>query len=124
MALFIAVIWLSSLPRTDEVIEEASLAPIQQRFVDNAHFEAVNETMMVRCSMCHTAEPLWEGVTQAPKNVRLETAADIARHAREIYIQAGRSHAMPPGNVTFVEPEERALIVAWYESVMAGEPGQ
>ena len=45
----------------------------------------------------------------------LETDEGIAEHAREIYLQAGRSHAMPPGNVTFVTPEERALIVAWYE---------
>jgi GAF domain-containing protein len=28
------------------------------------------------------------------------------------------------GNVTFVEPAERALIVAWYESAIAGESGQ
>jgi uncharacterized membrane protein len=39
VALFLAVIWLSSLPRGDEVIEEASLAPVHQRFIDNAHFE-------------------------------------------------------------------------------------
>jgi uncharacterized membrane protein len=32
------------------------------------------------------------------------------------------SHAMPPGNVTYVEPKERALIVAWYESAVAGAP--
>ena len=46
----------------------------------------------------------------------LEEDADIARHAHEIYIQAGRSHAMPPGNVTDITPDERRLIVAWYES--------
>ena len=106
------------------MIEEASLAPVLERFVTNAHFEAVSETIMGRCSMCHAAEPFWEGIAHAPKNVRLETDADIARHAREIYIQAGRSHAMPPGNITYVEPEERALIVAWYESAIAGEPDQ
>jgi uncharacterized membrane protein len=122
VALFLAIVWLSSIPRSGEVIEEASLAPVHERFVNNAHFEAVSETMMVRCSMCHAAEPLWEGMAHAPKNVKLETAEEIARHAREIYIQAGRSHAMPPGNITYVEPKERALIVAWYESAVAGAP--
>ena len=34
---------------------------------------------------------------------------------REIYLQAGRSHAMPPANVTEITPEERALLVAWFE---------
>jgi hypothetical protein len=69
--------------------------------------------------MCHAAEPFWDGIAHAPKNVKLETEADIARHAREIYLQAGRSHAMPPGNITYIEPEERRLIVAWYESTLS-----
>ena len=50
--------------------------------------------------MCHAAEPSYEGIYHAPKGVMLETDAAIAEHAREIYLQAGRSHAMPPGNVT------------------------
>ncbi len=65
--------------------------------------------------MCHAAEPGWEGIYHAPKNVHLDTEAAIANHAREIYLQAGRSHAMPPGNVTEMTPEERGLITAWFE---------
>ncbi|EFG9941303.1 cysteine desulfurase, partial [Escherichia coli] len=41
--------------------------------------------------------------------------AEIAEHAKEIYLNAGRSHAMPPSNVTQITPQERALLVAWYE---------
>jgi uncharacterized membrane protein len=47
--------------------------------------------------------------------VMLDTDAGIAEHAREIYLQAGRSHAMPPGNVTQITDKERALLVAWFE---------
>jgi uncharacterized membrane protein len=47
--------------------------------------------------------------------VRLDSDAEIARHARDIYLQAGRSHAMPPGNVSFMTEDERRLLVAWYE---------
>jgi uncharacterized membrane protein len=65
--------------------------------------------------MCHTAEPVYEGVYITPKDVRLDTDATIADRAREIYLQAGRSHAMPPGNVTYMTDEERALIVSWFE---------
>jgi uncharacterized membrane protein len=65
--------------------------------------------------MCHAAEPSYEGVHQAPKGVKLETDAAIAEHAREIYLQAGRSHAMPPGNVTAMTPDERALLAMWFE---------
>ena len=49
--------------------------------------------------MCHAAEPVYEGIYHAPKGVMLDTDAAIANHAREIYLQAGRSHAMPPANV-------------------------
>ncbi len=34
---------------------------------------------------------------------------------------AGRSHAMPPGNVSFMEESERRLIVDWFEPVVAGK---
>src|SRR3712207_1249570 len=46
-----------------------------------------------RCSMCHAGAPLWPGIAVAPKGVRLESAEDIARHAREIRIQAVLTHA-------------------------------
>jgi uncharacterized membrane protein len=52
--------------------------------------------------------------------VKLETDAQIAAHAREIYLQAGRSHAMPPGNITAITPQERKVLTAWYESAVAG----
>ena len=70
--------------------------------------------------MCHAAEPVWEGMHWAPKGVHLETPEQIASSARRIYMQAGLSHAMPPGNLTYIEPAERAQIVAWFR---AGERG-
>jgi len=42
-------------------------------------------------------------------------------HAREIYLQAGRSHAMPPGNVSEIEPKERKAIVEWYRAAVSAE---
>ncbi|MEM9755575.1 MAG: cysteine desulfurase, partial [Pseudomonadota bacterium] len=46
--------------------------------------------------------------------------AEIARYAREIYLQAGVSHAMPPGNLTGLSPEERAAIRDWYREAAGG----
>ena len=117
--LFILIVWLSTVPKilTGETAESAAtLSPAQQRFADDGHFAAVKDTVSARCSMCHAAEPVWDGIARPPKNVMLESDADIARHAREIYLQAGRSHAMPPGNITEVTVEERRLLAAWYES--------
>ena len=64
--------------------------------------------LLSRCPMCHTAEPVWEGVYEAPKNVILDNDVAIANWGHEIAIQAGYSHAMPPGNVTEMTAEERA----------------
>jgi uncharacterized membrane protein len=82
----------------------------------SAHFEEARDIVLSRCSMCHTAEPVWDGIHWAPKNVLLDTDARIASHAREIYLQAGVSHAMPPGNVTDIPPEERAALARWYQA--------
>ncbi|MFY8098638.1 MAG: urate hydroxylase PuuD [Allorhizobium sp.] len=120
--LFIVIMWLSTVPKvlTGEE-EQASLSQREQTFVQNGHFEAVRDVVQGRCSMCHAAEPVWEGIARAPKNVKLETDGEIAAHAREIYLQAGRSHAMPPGNITDLSPEERKLLVAWYETTVEGK---
>eukprot|EP01030_Chromulinospumella_sphaerica_P027612 gene27612-27883_t len=66
--LFILIMWLSTVPKvlTGEV--QASLSPRQQTFVENGHFEAVRDVVQGRCSMCHAAEPVWEGIARAPKN--------------------------------------------------------
>ena len=119
-ALFLAVVWLSTLRPDDQASETAQsyrrLPPQIARFVNDEHFEAARDTVLTRCSMCHAAEPLWEGMAAAPKGVRLESDAEIAEHAREIYLQAGITHAMPPANVTYIEPDERAVLAAWYRS--------
>jgi uncharacterized membrane protein len=111
--LFIVIMWLSTAPKI--LTGEARLAASAEPFVASAHFPAVRDTVLGRCAMCHAIEPSYDGIYQAPKNVVLESDAEIANHAREIYLQAGRSHAMPPGNVTQISPKERALLVAWFE---------
>lgn len=115
--LFVVVIWLSTVPKV--LTGEAKVSARSEAFIASSHFPAVRDTVLGRCAMCHAAEPGYDGIYHAPKDVVLETDEAIAEHAREIYLQAGRSHAMPPGNVTFVTPEERALIVAWYEEARA-----
>ena len=70
--------------------------------------------------MCHAEEPGWEGIIAPPKGVILETDSQIAAHAREIYLQAGRSHAMPPANVSGITDEERRLLASWYETTVQG----
>ncbi|NIA68683.1 urate hydroxylase PuuD [Pelagibius litoralis] len=105
-----AIVWLSAQPAT----------PVEEAKVPQGYEMAeVENVVLSRCSMCHAAEPLWEGITVAPKGVLLETPAQIRAHARAIEMQVVRSHAMPPGNITEIEAEERQLLAAW---LAAGAP--
>ncbi|MBL3575707.1 urate hydroxylase PuuD [Rhodovulum sulfidophilum] len=120
-ALFAAIVALSLWPTRDMAAPEAEAAlpaPLA-RVVASAGFGEVQEIVESRCAMCHTAEPLWPGLGQAPKGVQLDSAPTVARHARQIYRQAGLTHAMPPGNVMMMPPEERARIVEWYRALEA-----
>ncbi|RWB30913.1 MAG: cysteine desulfurase [Mesorhizobium sp.] len=111
--LFVIIIWLSTVPKV--LTGEVKASSAVQVYVASAHFPAVRDTVLGRCSMCHAREPSYEGIYHAPKGVMLDTDAGIAEQAREIYLQAGRSHAMPPANVTHITDKERALLVAWFE---------
>jgi uncharacterized membrane protein len=77
------------------------------------NFAAVAEIVSTRCSMCHAAEPVWEGIVTAPRGIMLDQADHIRRYARLIGRNAAWSNAMPPGNVTEMTPGERATIAAW-----------
>lgn len=118
--IFIVIMWLSTAPGVYRAEEPAAMGPMETRFAEADGFTQVSDTVMGRCSMCHAREVFWPGLQRAPKGVVLETEADIALHAREIYLQAGRSHAMPPGNVTGMEPAERRAIVDWYRAAVSG----
>ncbi|RWK56097.1 urate hydroxylase PuuD [Mesorhizobium sp.] len=111
--LFVVIIWLSTAPKV--LTGEVKASSAAQIYFASAHFPAVRDTVLGRCSMCHAQEPSYEGIYHAPKGVMLDTDAGIAEQAREIYLQAGRSHAMPPANVTHITDKERALLVAWFE---------
>ncbi|ESZ22552.1 urate hydroxylase PuuD [Mesorhizobium sp. L48C026A00] len=111
--LFVVIIWLSTAPKV--LTGDVKASSTAQVYIASAHFPAVRDTVLGRCSMCHAQEPSYEGIYHAPKGVMLDTDAGIAGQAREIYLQAGRSHAMPPANVTHITDKERTLLVAWFE---------
>ena len=77
-------------------------------------FAAVTEIVVGRCSMCHAAQPVWDGIATAPKGIQLDTPEAIRRNARLIALQAAHSSAMPPGNVTELSAADRGNLAAWY----------
>jgi uncharacterized membrane protein len=88
---------------------------------DKVDAQAAENTVLVRCSMCHRSEPVWPGVSTPPQGILLDTPESIRRHARLIEINAVRSRAMPPGNITEMTPQERAILATW---LAAGAPAQ
>lgn len=70
---------------------------------------------MSRCSMCHAAEPVWAGIVTAPKGILLDAPEHIHRNIRLIGRVAAWSSAMPPGNITEMTSEERAILAAYIE---------
>ena len=116
VVIFLVIMWLSTAPMFRPDGEDQAMTAAAQRFAAADGFEEVESIVMGRCSMCHAQEPDWPGLHWAPKGVHLETTADIAGHARAIYLQAGVGHAMPPSNLSFIEPDERAAIMAWYQA--------
>ncbi|GHF43007.1 urate hydroxylase PuuD [Seohaeicola zhoushanensis] len=118
--LFIVIVWLSSAGyRQPAEPAEAALTPAQAVYANAEGFDEVKDIVLGRCSMCHARDPFWEGMRWAPKGVYLETTADIAAAARQIHVQAGLTEAMPPANVSFITPEERQRIAAWYRGATA-----
>ena len=83
---------------------------------EEIHKTAV-ELVIERCSSCHAREPLWEGLAFAPKGIHLETEEEVLKMADEIYWQSAASWAMPPGNIIWLEDEERVLLSDWHASL-------
>ena len=68
------------------------------------------------CVMCHAAKPTHESFQEAPKNIVLETIADIKKHAVTISAQTVQTKAMPLGNQTGMTDEERATLAQWLKN--------
>ncbi|MBB3950670.1 urate hydroxylase PuuD [Aureimonas jatrophae] len=123
-ALFAVIIALSGAPGWTEVPAETPEGAAAMEFpadpelalATSPHFAEAEGIVQSRCSMCHARKPLWPGLAHPPKNVVLESGRDIVLAASLIENQAVRSHAMPPGNLTGLEPAERLALARWLRS--------
>ncbi|MEO1900992.1 MAG: urate hydroxylase PuuD [Alcanivorax sp.] len=66
-----------------------------------------------RCAVCHAARPSFGGFATPPKGIRLDDDDAIRQHRRQIGQVAVRTHIMPPGNITGITEQERALLERW-----------
>ena len=109
------IFYISDLgkPKLNEVKNTATLIEL----IPEKTLVSAQEIIISKCSMCHAKEPLWENMKNAPKLVNLESSADIINNIDNIYKQSVLSYAMPPGNISFLEDNERSLINQLYVSV-------
>lgn len=120
--LIIAALSTASTWKGDyDTLEKQSLTTFEQKFASAQGFDDVHDIVVGRCSMCHAREPVWDGMLRAPKGFVLETPSDIARAAKEIYLQAGVTHAMPPANITELPEQDRVKIVQWYRGATSNK---
>ena len=69
------------------------------------------------CVMCHAVKPTHESFQEAPKNVSLETIAELKKHAATVYIQTVQTKAMPLGNQAAMTDDERSALGQWLKGI-------
>ena len=83
---------------------------------EKVSFAEVKQVIDTRCLACHAEKPSFPGFTEAPKGVKLDTPERIHALAPQIQQQAVLGKAMPPGNLTKITDEERALLDRCYRA--------
>ncbi|MGO4705747.1 urate hydroxylase PuuD [Microvirga sp. 2MCAF38] len=107
IAIWLSIIGKPGIANMAEAPKDATPATMA------AAFDEAVLAIQSRCSMCHAAEPVWEGIPVAPKGVHLDTPEAIAQHASAIRIQSVLTHAMPPNNITEMTLDERKAVATW-----------
>jgi uncharacterized membrane protein len=65
------------------------------------------------CLTCHAHNPTHPAFREPPKNVALDSLADMRRFGQQIYMQTVQNRAMPLGNQTGMTEDERAALGRW-----------
>jgi uncharacterized membrane protein len=109
-----AWVWISGFVLF--MLAVALLAPKRDVQTAPVAFPQVEQVLQTRCVTCHAEKPSFQGLPEAPKGVKLDTPERVRAQALQIHTQSVLSKAMPPGNLTGMTEEERALLDRWYRS--------
>jgi len=109
-----AWVWISGFALF--MLAVALLAPKRDVQTAPVAFPQVEQVLQTRCVTCHAEKPSFQGLPEAPKGVKLDTPERVRAQALQIHLQSVLSKAMPPGNLTGMTEEERALLDRWYRS--------
>ena len=98
LMLLALIVWLRPSPAPEAA--QAPSAPVSY-----AQMRAVLDQ---RCVSCH-------GAAVQFKNVRLDSAELVSKHAQNIYQQVVVTRQMPMNNATGITDDERALVARWFK---------
>jgi len=68
-----------------------------------------------RCQACHSAHPSDPGYKAPPKGIAFDTPEEMRRYAPAIYRMAVLTRAMPLGNKTGMQDQEREMLGRWID---------
>ena len=102
VALALAVSLTAPASRDSSVARPQSVSDVEVLRITDAH-----------CASCHAQQPTHPAFETAPKNLVLETTADLRRYADLIDLHTVRTRSMPLGNETGMTDAERSRLGAW-----------
>ena len=105
--------WVLVLGIAFVVFSMILVSPVKLPQAEPVSFDDVRRIIDARCVSCHADKPTFQGMAEAPKGARLDTPERIRAQAALILQQTAVSRAMPPGNLTGMTEEERALLARW-----------
>ncbi len=111
VALILALmVWLAPLSESAQnATNSIALKEGDKGATSQIGYEILRPILAQRCAMCH-------GAQVQMKNVRLDSAAHVKRHAQAIYQQAVVTKIMPMNNATGISEAERMVIKTWFET--------
>ncbi len=112
-AALVALVYLTAQPVLSSRVGSSPAVAAVPAFTD------VRAIIVQRCGVCHSEEPVQPGFVAPPANVKMDTPQQIRLLAPRIRARAIEQRSMPPGNVTSMHEDERALLRRWLD---AGAP--
>ena len=73
--------------------------------------------VQMHCGPCHARNPTHPAFDKPPKDIVLETIADLRKSAARVLEQAVEDRTMPLGNETEMTDEDRETLARWINAL-------
>ena len=117
--------WWLLIAASAIVVAIAAWTLPQSRFtadtVQSASIDTVRNIVHERCTVCHSATPVFSGFPVAPNGILMDTDDQINQHAARIFATSVTTRSMPIGNLSKMTEEERQTIAGWYAALLREE---